>query len=63
MVQIACLAPSPKLLSQGREAAPSGWRGPQRSEDTGLTGRILDARVLNTLKHEQGDASPSPCSC
>lgn len=27
-----------------KEAAPSGWRGPQRSEDTGQPdGRILDA--------------------
>ena len=30
-------------MGQGREAAPAGWCGPQRSEDTGQTGRTLDA--------------------
>jgi hypothetical protein len=37
------------MLSQGRVAAPSGWCGPQRSEDTGQAGRILDAPRLITL--------------
>lgn len=32
-----------RMTGQGREAAPAGWRGPQRSEDSGLLGRTLDA--------------------
>lgn len=31
------------MLRQGREAAPTDWCGPQRSEDTGQAERILDA--------------------
>ena len=44
------------MTGQGREAAPAGWRGPQRSEDSGLLGRTLDAGVSDpTLPRvEQG---------
>lgn len=49
------------LTGQGRVAAPSGWCGPQRSEDTGQAGRILDAvRVVRSLPG-QGDVILAPC--
>lgn len=38
------------FLSQGRGAALADWCGPQRSEDTGLIGRILDALLSHKLK-------------
>lgn len=52
---------------QGRAAAPAGWCGPQRSEDTGQTGRTLDAVGASTLRagvwvvQAVGRNCPHPC--
>lgn len=43
---------------QGREAAPPGWRGPQRSEDTGQVGQTLDVdRSGHALRAVSRDGS------
>ena len=50
-----------RMTGQGREAAPAGWRGPQRSEDTGRTGRTLDAAgVPQRSRHGRGDVGRRP---
>ena len=50
-----------RMTGQGRTAAPAGWRGPQRSEDTGRTGRTLDAAgVAQRSRHGRGDVGRRP---
>ena len=38
---------------QGREAEPSGWCGPQRSEDTGQAGLSLEQDVRVAMRREK----------
>ena len=44
-----------RMAGQGRAAAPAGWRGPQRSDDTGQAGRTLDATgAPQRSRHSRG---------
>ena len=50
-----------RMACQGRAAAPAGWRGPQRSEDTGQAGRTLDVTGAAIAWHSGGrDEGRSP---